>query len=220
MANKLDEHQSQINFLANFITEALYIPQHKKPEEKAQQESTAENKEFQNIPHQNTEEASDIQDHQKTQEPSSVYKPSADSQAVKEGPYDSIGKIGYFGEFRQSVVLLVNYQLKVDLIKKDQLVLQQILKALSLKFEDVAVINIGKHPGLTSDELFQILNPKQVIGFNIAHNFLNSSAALYEPQELQNGIQILLADDLSLIARQRKLKKQLWQGLKGIFQIS
>lgn len=219
MANKLDQNQRQITFLANFITEALYIPQHKKSQEEAQQESKIQKKEFEKIPNQESSKSSGIHEHQEGQEPSTVYKTEAVSPASKEAPLDSIEKVSYFGEFGQSVLLLVNYESKVDLIKKDQLVLQQILGALSLKFEDVAVINISKQ-GLTSDELFQIFSPKQVVGFNVPDNFLNSSMTLYEPREFQNGIKVLLADDLPVIASQRKLKKLLWQGLKRIFEIA
>lgn len=124
--------------------------------------------------------------------------------------------IDLFGQYQQQIVVLVAYHNQKNLIPKDQMVLEQILNALGISFNEIAVINVEKAQ-LTFDQIKKELDWQQLIAFGIKPDFIPFNIPQNELKLLDNGEQVLLAPAISEVAASKSLKRKLWQNLKTLF---
>ncbi len=125
--------------------------------------------------------------------------------------------INYYGNFQKRILILVNYFNQKDLIPKDRLVLGQILKAIGLSFEDVAVINVQKAQ-MSWESLQKAFGFSKVMAFGVDKAFFPVTIQYNEIARTENDLPVMLAPSIEEIASDKKLKKQLWQNLKTLFK--
>jgi hypothetical protein len=219
MNNRLSPIRHQLTFLANFLTETLYLPSEPKVQQSGKELPSDEN-------HRQTREDlnedSGSQEHHPStiQESEEDYQPSETSQSDKTVSSSSSASIDCYGSYKQGVLILVNQPSSSSLIPKERLVLENILQAVGLSFSDVAVINIRQEEGLTSQRILEEYKPKQIIGFGLPEAFLPDQPAPYQLATLTDGTMVLVGDQLSMIAADKNLKIQLWKSLKHLFSLT
>jgi hypothetical protein len=90
------------------------------------------------------------------------------------------------------------------------------LTACQMNTGDVAIVNLA-HGNITFDQVIQELAPLKIIAFGT-----NASQAFFKIEN-RDGIQYLNAPDLGELVTEteasRKLKGNLWAGLKDLFGI-
>lgn len=226
----LSPQRQHLRFLANFITEYLYIPDDNTPLQSAAMvpSSNSQTNESQqpesaapSYPDKQSEQGLPEEQEQApvaAEELATPYKKAGTETGEDDSAgSEDAGELSHYGGFQQGIVLLVNYSSKTNLIRKDELVLKQILRAVKLSLDDVAVINIGCYPKLSYQSIIQQYPAGSVIGFDIPSEFIPQSPEPYQPSTTEDGVQVLVADAVADIAAHKSLKKQLWTGLKTLF---
>ncbi len=127
-----------------------------------------------------------------------------------------INSIDFFGQYRQKILILVTYPNQKNLIPKDQMVLERILAALGISFDDVAIVNVEKAQ-LTFNEIQEQMGWHKLIAFGVKHDFIPFEVPENELTSLENGEKIFLAPNIAEIAASKNLKRMLWQNLKTLF---
>ncbi len=113
------------------------------------------------------------------------------------------------------ILVLVNYSSGAALKAKDQLVLSNILKALSISIDDVVTINTGN--SITDfHAILESYQPKVVLAFGLSTDYFSGKITLNEHQTIR-GSHVVLAPPVAEIAQDRTLKQKLWANLKGVF---
>ena len=229
MDDGLSPQRQHLRFLASFITEYLYIPDHNSPLQspvtaspsnsqtnQSQQAGSAEP----SYPDEPSEPGLPTEQGQTStaaEAEANTYEAAATPGEDKSPEFGNANELSHYGGFQQGIVLLVNYSSKTNLIRKDELVLKRILHAVGLSFDDVAVINIGRYSALTYQAVIQQYPAGSLIGFDIPSGFIPQSPEPYQPAATADNVQVLLADAVADIAAHKSLKKQLWTGLKTLF---
>lgn len=119
---------------------------------------------------------------------------------------------------RNKVMILFFNEQSPYLKKNEEALLQKILTAVHLRLEEVDLVNLNN---IRQIDYMDILKDKllnQLISFGISLTELNLQIHLIKYQtEKVEGIDMLLADSLSVIEHDQDLKKQLWKCLKDMF---
>lgn len=218
MADQLNPYRQHLSFLANFITEYLYIPEYKAETNPVDANGDQDAKDPDNADPQNTD--TKAVEPKYALEVTPVYEANPHTMENQSKGDEQAVTPNHYGGFQDGIVLLVNYPASTELIRKDELVLQRILKAVGLSFEDVAVINLGRYPDLTFEELLKTYPARVVVGFDVATDYFPEQPERYKPLALNNGPQVLAADRVAEIATKKTLKKQLWESLKSLFNLT
>ncbi len=115
-----------------------------------------------------------------------------------------------------SAILILNHEKDVEFIsEQDMAFLKNILSAVKLDIEHVALVNLAKLE-LDLDAIIKELKPNTVIGFGVAHIEQLKTISLYEVSTQQEH-KMLLADNLKHIESDKSKKKALWEGLQELF---
>ncbi len=125
---------------------------------------------------------------------------------------------GYLGENGKKVLILVSYPNALHLPTKELALLENILKALQMGLQDVAVVNLAKNKK-TYQELEVEFQFEKLVLFNVNAFELglkDVKVNLYE-LNLASGKQILSSDSLEKISADFNKKKALWAGLQRMF---
>ena len=115
--------------------------------------------------------------------------------------------INYKGGFDKKVLVLVQLQNGADIAPDDEAFLLKIMSAVNLSLTDIAIMNTE-----VSSAWQESLNPDLVLGFGLSSTPID----LYSIQKLDNATHFY-ADNLSTIADNVALKRQLWESLKKMF---
>ncbi len=219
MTNISSTNRHHLAFLANFLTETLYLPSETKTQQnRSENPSEVSHKETQDL---TTENSGSQEDQLYTlKESQKAYQHFENLSRDKTELSDHSGSINYYGGYQHGVLVLVNRPSSNSLIPKDRLVLENILKAVNLSFSDVAIVNISQKADLTSQRILEDFKPKQILGFGLPDDFLNDPPKPYTLANLADGCTIVISDPLSTIAAQKNLKVKLWQGLKHLFSLT
>lgn len=129
-------------------------------------------------------------------------------------------KIAFLGKNGKNILIVVN-QADVPFLPDGELsFLTNVLSACQLSLADVAIINANSLRDQTADELFEQLNSRQVILFDVEPSAVGLSAKLPHYQVVQQvSRQFVAAPQLSDIEKFKEAKKQLWTALKQLFGI-
>lgn len=213
-------------FLANFLNEGVYlVDDPMMVEADSGSQAVEENEE------KGAETANSSNDHQMpedddqesssaVEEPEGQEEQSQSEQAVEE---ETAASTDQGGESSQNVpnnatteiLVLVNYSSGTALKVKDQLVLSNILKALSKSINEVTTINTGN--AITDfHAIMESYQPRVVLAFGLSTDYFSGKVTLNELQSIQ-GTQVVLAPPVAEIAQDRTLKQKLWANLKAVF---
>lgn len=220
MSDSLQSYKKHLPFLANFLTESLYVPV-----ESVQGAGADSHKQEPNTAAEAASEPENVTNEQpkaiasEAREAPAIYQPSETASEHRSSETQK-ADIPVYGDFKQGILVLVDYPTPTPLVPKDRLILQNILKALGLGFSDVAVVNIRNPPNLTYQQITSKYPPASLIGFGLPKDLLPTNPNHYQPDTLSNGEGILLADPLADIAVEKQLKKQLWHGLQKLFNLA
>lgn len=219
MTNTPSFNRQYLSFLANFLTDTLYLPSESKTQQNWSEPSSEEY--HKGTKKSTTEDFGSQKDQFNTiKESQKAYQHSENLTQDKTESSDPSGPINYYGGYQHSVLVLVNHQSSRSLIPKDRLVLENILGAVNLSFSDVAVVNISQKSDLTSQRILEEFKPKEILGFGLPDNFLNDQVESYSLAVLDDGYSIVIGDPLSTIATQKNLKVKLWHSLKQMFSLT
>jgi hypothetical protein len=208
-----------LSFLANFLTDTLYLPTESKTQQARSQYYAKAYKKEANEP--TTRDSGSHEDQVNTINESQEAYPQTKNlnQDTKESS-DHSGSINYYGGYQQRILVLVNQPSSSPLIPKERLVLENILGAVNLSFSDVAVVNISQKADLTSHDILEEFNPTQLLGFGLPEDFLRDQPPPYQLATMADSCSIVTGDPLSMIAAQKSLKVKLWQSLKQLFSLT
>jgi DNA polymerase III psi subunit len=119
---------------------------------------------------------------------------------------------------RNKVMILFFNEQSPYLKKNEEVLLKKILTAVHLKLEDVDLVNLNNIRRIDYIDILKDKVLNQLISFGISLTELNLQIHLIKYQmEKIEGIDILLADSLSVLEHDQDLKKQLWKCLKEMF---
>jgi len=212
-------------FLANFLNEGVYLvdapmmsvndSQTQSGEEGASSKSSGQaTKGYATPDEDSNESATSVKEPQIQEE-----RPEAEQEVEEEAPA-STGQEPASGDHeaqvaKAEILVLVNYGSGAALKVKDQLVLSNILKALSISIDDVVTINTGN--SITDFQaILESYQPKVVLAFGLSTDYFSGKITLNEYQTIQ-GSHVVLAPPVAEIAQDRTLKQKFWANLKGVF---
>ncbi|MDO1446641.1 hypothetical protein Q0590_10290 [Rhodocytophaga aerolata] len=119
---------------------------------------------------------------------------------------------------RNKVMILFFNEESLYLKKNEEALLQKILSAVHLKLEEVDLVNLNNIRRIDYIDMLKDKVLNQLISFGISLTELNLQIHLIKYQvEKIEGIDMLLADSLSVLEYDQDLKKQLWKCLKEMF---
>ena len=121
-------------------------------------------------------------------------------------------KVTFKGGNNKGIGIIINETTQEFLNQDDETLLTNILKAIGLSFEDIALIN-QHHAGT---EWPNQVNCSKVFLFGIKPADYNLSTALYE-LTLLNNAQWLFSNTLAEIGKDKVLKGLLWVKLQEVF---
>lgn len=123
--------------------------------------------------------------------------------------------IKYKGTNRKGILILIENSEGEYLNSDDELFLTKILQAVSIQFEDIALVNITAVENF--DQILAI-NHQTAIAFTSKYARLNTeiTTELYQIQT-QETTQILLAHPLHEISQEKEKKMKLWKQLQVLF---
>lgn len=151
-------------------------------------------------------------------QPQPVPQPAAATVPATETP------VKYLGNFSKKILLLVNYPGLANLPDEQLSFLTTILNACKLSVNDVGILNMAQHPGITFERLQEELNPVCFILFGLQTTDIKAPLRIpdFQVQPLGN-ISLLSSpalDKMNVPGEEGKqLKGQLWLSLKKIFNI-
>jgi len=130
---------------------------------------------------------------------------------VKE-PAPEPYKVAFKGENNKGIGIIINETNQEFLNQEDETLLANILKAVGLTLNDVAIIN-QHHAGI---EWQNKVNCSKVFLFGIKPADYNLSTDLYELLQNKNA-QWVFSNSLSEIGKDKLLKGKLWVKLQEVF---
>ncbi|MEK6480051.1 hypothetical protein WJR50_21090 [Catalinimonas sp. 4WD22] len=199
-----------LNFLRFFLTEPIYLIPEAEPQKIEQHEETTESEA--NIEEKAVQEANGQEQEEK-----------ASDTEVKQN--DSLPIPETEGENQKGVLVLFYQQQHRSLSNEERDFLGNILKAVNLGFNDIALCNWApleqayEQQKNIFESIQQIKSEKLLVfgdlplAWSLSHFFQK-----YHITEDAEGRKLLLADDLQSIAQNRDFKVQLWNALKKMFQ--
>lgn len=199
-----------LNFLRFFLTEPIYLIPEAEPQEIEQKEESTESEEI--IEKEAVQEVNSQEQEEKTSVPVAKQK---DSLPIPETE----------GENQKGVLVLFYHQQSKSLRNEEREFLGNILKAVNLSFNDIALCNWApleqayERQKNIFESIQQIKSEKLLVfgdlplAWSLSHFFQK-----YHITEDAEGRKLLLADDLQSIAKNRDFKVQLWNALKKMFQ--
>lgn len=199
-----------LNFLRFFLTEPIYLIPEAESQEIEQKEESTESEEI--IEEEAVKEVGTQEQEEKI----------SDTDAKQAAPL-SIPETE--GENQKGVLVLFYHQQNKSLSNEEREFLGNILKAVNLTFNDIALCNWAPLEQAHEQqknifESIQQIKAEKILVFgdlplawSLSHFFQK-----YHITEDAEGRKLLLADDLRSIALKRDLKVQLWNALKKMFQ--
>jgi len=123
--------------------------------------------------------------------------------------------IGYYGGNKKNILFLLDHHDEKLMPEDERNILQKILKALGLDFEDVAIINIArqKEKSFSSFKEFLSINKAVLLGIEPNELGMKSSCELYKVNNY-NNTQLLSAEKLVSIVSDEGKKRLFWDSLK------
>jgi len=134
------------------------------------------------------------------------------SSSILEEPKEEITSINYKGGNKKGIAIIISNESNEYLTDTDETLLLNILKAIGLTFEDIALIN--QHQAGT--KWHNQVNCSKVFLFGIKPVDYNLSSALYELIPVNNA-QWLFSNTLAEIGKDKVLKSKLWVKLQEVF---
>ena len=124
------------------------------------------------------------------------------------------------GNNLKHIMIIVNKADVVYLPDNELNFLTGILAACKLDIGDVAIINLGNHPGTTNKDLVSYFKSKNVFLFGVepADFGLPMNFPHFQEQKF-TGIKYLFSPSLNELENDKLLKSKLWICLKQIFNI-
>lgn len=121
-------------------------------------------------------------------------------------------KINFEGGNKTGLVLVFEQ----SLLAADKEMIQNLIhKAMKLTMEDVALVDLSHHQGVSVDQMINIIKPKHVIVWG-AHNWLANTVAGIKKYEVTtyNNSSILAVDVVSAFQDNVPLKTTLWTNIQ------
>ena len=116
----------------------------------------------------------------------------------------------------QAAVAILNIDQKNTFISaQDAQFLGNILKAIQLDLEKIALINMAQTE-YGPEQVIEQLPAKKILSFGLKDDTFFQSTGIYETREFNQKI-ILNADDLPTIEKNKDKKKALWAALQSLF---
>lgn len=126
----------------------------------------------------------------------------------------------FYGKNKQQIVLLTNEAGKTWFSEEHEPLLKNILEAIRLTFDDVALINVNNlATDINLETLTSLIGCKKLIAFGVDIRKIIPSANPSQPPIEQNGVRILFTYSLKELMNNRNNKKALWDNLKAMFNI-
>lgn len=149
----------------------------------------------------------------------SLEKPTEKEKEVKEEkPTDSIPEkpdLNIKGDANSQIMILVFEETSEFLSASQEEFLKNILSAVKLNLNEVALINLAKS-ATTITEIDEKLDKGTIMAFGLPASLTLPGDKKYEIQSTGSS-QILLADSLQNIEADKSLKKALWTNLQQLF---
>lgn len=125
----------------------------------------------------------------------------------------------YLGNNNRYILILVKETKETYLSESDQAFLTKILGAVKLQFEDIALVNVQTHPKVDFTQLKNYFSCTKLLSFGISAAEIGlKNSSLNELHEYQNT-KIIIAESLSILAKDDSRKKLLWLTLKKLFNV-
>ncbi|MCM5529277.1 hypothetical protein [Parasegetibacter sp. NRK P23] len=128
------------------------------------------------------------------------------------------------GNFSRKILILVRYPNEVHLPEEQLNFLTNILQACKLSLDEVGILNIAQHTGLTYTRIMSELSPACQLWLGITSPAIEAPFRL-EELELQtiDQIQFISSPPLEAMNQQsdtaKSIKGRLWLNLKIMFQL-
>ena len=134
------------------------------------------------------------------------------------GKKDSHTLLPFIGKNKSGVVVVLDVHKGILFKTKEFTLLVKIIKAIKLEVEDCAIINIHDNPQMTSEQILA-LNPSKVLYFgdNLIEKFARTKT-VYQVKSV-GKVQQFLAENLTIIERDKAKKLKLWKGLQLLFEL-
>lgn len=152
-----------------------------------------------------------------------LLKEVALSQPVYEEPAnveDAVPDLVFQGKNRKSVVILVD-QPETEFVEPGQdLLLRNILTALNLDFNDVALVNLAHCRPKPGTEHLKKIGCQKLIGFGIGREGVTGlNIPGMNLLAAQSDIQYLFTHSLDELNQDKNKKMALWKNLKPMFNL-
>ncbi len=144
-----------------------------------------------------------------------IVEPNEEEQHEEESLEES-KLLDHFGNNKKSFAFLLDYECEEHISIKDKLVLDRVIAAVNLTYEDIAIINLSKYNIHQFNDLHNLLQNKYYIGFKLSSNF-RMEYPQNELQKLQDATLIFLDFSIAEMAMSKEQKMILWKSLKEIF---
>ena len=142
---------------------------------------------------------------------------------VAQSPARTVPDLSYLGDSQNEVLIMTHEPDHEFLSASDQAFLEKILQAVSLRLDNVVIVNgsqLASHhqQGFSTDELLASFGYSitWVLGDAPDRWSLSNDLEPYEVNEV-NGRRLLLSDPLSVIAGDVEKKGRLWKCLQVLF---
>lgn len=125
-------------------------------------------------------------------------------------------EIEFFGENKKQVCIIVDYDNDEWIIPKDKLVLQKILTAVDLSFDDIALVNVNRLPDYDLEKIINLIPNAKVISYGISESLtldIEKNKVITD----DNRQLLCCSDSLTSIAMSKQKKTVLWNNLKEMF---
>lgn len=131
---------------------------------------------------------------------------------------EEIPEINFFGGYRKNIVFLISDAGDLFISGADKEFLGNILNAIHLNFNDVAIVNLFRQQELDLKQVIKKMHPVSMLAFGIAESFFPKK--MDTGIHLIEGLQVLYCPwSLGEISRNVEFKRVLWKSLKEMFQV-
>lgn len=126
--------------------------------------------------------------------------------------------VPFLGNYEKKILLVVNKNDVPYLPDGELAFLTTVLSACALSLSDVAIVNRRNTAGNDLNAIFQQLQPKQIVLFDVAPEEFDLPPGT-KPYQITtaNERQFVSAPALAKIEKNKEAKKQLWLALKQLF---
>jgi len=144
-----------------------------------------------------------------------VITPDSRAERPAEKPANALT---FLGENKKHITVLIEDKNNMYLSEADLSFLGQILSACKLTLADIAIVNLNTK-STHIDELVGELTPQHLICFGLPSEVkMLPDVADFVPATL-NGVNVVTAPKLAVIASDKSQKLALWNALKQLFQL-